>query len=92
MSSSNPASNNSKDEYLFPQSKYYGQFTPEQLAFNANLQEFSQRISIICSLETGGKLSPLDAYEQIKQAWKELKQSKKGLSIGQQPPQPEDAS
>ena len=66
-----------KRKFLFAQSRYRGEFTPEKLAFNSNLQEFAQRISIICNLETNGKIAPDDAYKQIKALWKELKQSKK---------------
>ena len=66
-----------KSKFLFAQSRYRGEFTPEKLAFNSNLQEFAQRISIICNLETNGKIAPDDAYKQIKVLWKELKQSKK---------------
>ena len=66
-----------KERFLFPQSRYRGEFTPENLAFNSNLQEFAQRISIICNLETNGKITPEDAYRQIKSLWKELKQSKR---------------
>ena len=66
-----------KEKFLFPQSRYRGEFTPENLAFNSNLQEFAQKISIICNLETNGKITPEDAYKQIKGLWKELKQSKK---------------
>ena len=69
----------SKDNFLYPRSRYYGAFTPENLAFNANLQEFSQRASYISALETGGKLSPEQAYEQLECLWKQLKQSKKML-------------
>ncbi|NEQ97003.1 MAG: hypothetical protein F6K30_09800 [Cyanothece sp. SIO2G6] len=61
-----------KDQFLYPQSRYYGTFTPQNLAFNANLQEFANRISIICGLETNGKITPKEAYEQIKQLWEEL--------------------
>lgn len=64
---------------MMPQSSYHGEFTPQNLAFNANLQEFAQRVSIICSLETGGKVSSVEAYEDIKKLWKELKASKKNL-------------
>ncbi|WP_375477636.1 hypothetical protein [uncultured Nostoc sp.] len=71
-----------KNSFLYPRSRYYGKFQPENLVFNANLQEFSQKISYITSLETGGKLSQEEAYEQIKSLWKELKHSKKQLSIG----------
>ncbi|MDZ8138796.1 MAG: hypothetical protein RM049_26415 [Nostoc sp. DedQUE04] len=78
------AQSNSQDKnsFLYPRSRYYGKFQPENLVFNANLQEFSQRISYITSLETGGKLSQEEAYQQIKSLWKELKHSKKQLSIG----------
>lgn len=69
----------SKDEFLYPQSRYRGDFTPGNLVFNANLQEFAQRISLICSLETGGKISSEEAYNQIKVLWKTLKTSKKNL-------------
>jgi len=74
-----------KSDFLYPRSRYYGQVQPENLVFNANLQEFSQKISYICNLETGGKISPEEAYSQIKSLWKSLKQSKKQLQIGEHP-------
>jgi hypothetical protein len=70
----------SKD-FLYPRGDYHGQFTPEYLAFDANLQEFAQRISYISALQTNGKLSPEEAYQQIKNLWKQLKTSKKQLRI-----------
>ena len=76
---------NNKDKFLYPRSSYRGKIKPENLVFNANLQEFSQKISYICNLETGGKLPPDVAYKQIKNLWKELKRSKKELKIGKQP-------
>lgn len=72
----------SKNSFLYPQSRYYGSFSPEFLAFNSNLQEFAQKVSYISALETGGKLSPEEAYDQIKCLWKQLKQSKKSMGIG----------
>ena len=69
------------DDFLYPRSRYHGDFTPENLVFNANLQEFAQRVSFICGLETGGKLSSEEAYHQIKALWKQLKKSKKKLGI-----------
>ena len=68
-----------KEEFLYPRSKYYGEFTPENLVFDANLQEFAQSISYVCNLENNGKISSEDAYNQIKSLWKQLKQSKKEL-------------
>jgi hypothetical protein len=76
-----------KDQFLFPRSKYFGEFTPQNLAFNANLQEFARRIEFICALETNGKLSPTEAYDQIKDLWKNLKSSKTAL-IDAPPPEP----
>jgi hypothetical protein len=73
------------DSFLYHNSRYNGQFKPENLVFNANLQEFTQKISYICSLETAGKLTPEESYRQIKSLWKDLKRSKKQLKIGQQP-------
>jgi len=71
----------SKDNFIYPRSLYYGQVTPENLVFNANLQEFSQKVGYISCLETSGKLSPEEAYKQIKKVWKQLKKSKKELGI-----------
>ena len=68
-----------KDNFLTPRSSYWGKPTLPNLTFNANLQEFAQRISYICNLETGGKISSEEAYTEIKQLWKQLKQSKKNL-------------
>jgi hypothetical protein len=79
------ANNLDKENFLYPRSSYRGAVKPENVVFNANLQEFAQQISYICNLETGGKISPEDAYKQIKALWKELKQSKKELGIGKNP-------
>lgn len=71
--------NKQLEEFLTPRSQYQGNFTPQNLAFNANLQEFAQRVSLICGLETGGKVSSAEAYNDIRKLWKELKASKKSL-------------
>lgn len=57
--------------------EHRGQWYHKHLAFNANLQEFAQRTTYISNLETNGKLSPEEAYQQIKRLWKQLKRSKK---------------
>lgn len=72
-------SDQQKENFLYPTAHYRGEFTPEHLAFNANLQEFAQRVSLLCGLETSGKIPPGDAYQQIKDLWNQLKQSKKNL-------------
>jgi hypothetical protein len=70
-----------KNQFLYPRSSYRGQVTPENLIFNANLQEFSHKVGYITGLETSGKLSPEEAYSQIQVLWKQLKHSKKNLGI-----------
>lgn len=68
--------------FINPLHRYYGEFTPENLVFDANLQEFSHRVSIISALEKGGKMSPIESFEQIESLWKQLRTSKKQLGIG----------
>ncbi|MBE9031858.1 hypothetical protein IQ266_19165 [filamentous cyanobacterium LEGE 11480] len=77
-------------DFLYPRGSYRGQFNPQHLVFNANLQEFAQRVGYISSLETNGKLSPEESYKQVKALWKQLKKSKKSLGIGQLPPLMDD--
>jgi hypothetical protein len=67
--------------FFYLQNRYQGKFTPANLAFNSNLQEFAQRVSLIVGLETGGKLSPQAAYAQIEELRKLLKRSKEQLGI-----------
>ena len=75
-------SNNQRNDFLYPRHPYHGKVKPENLVFNSNLQEFAQKISYVCNLETSGKLPPDQAYKQIRSLWKELKKSKKELGIG----------
>ena len=75
-----------KNKFLYPRSRYNGQVKTENQIFNANLQEFAQKVGMIAALETSGKLSTDEAYKQIKSLWKQLKHSKKELGIGDEPP------
>jgi hypothetical protein len=82
-----------KERFLFPRSSYWGEFTPEYLAFNANLQQFAHKVSLLSALETGGKLSPTETYQEIKALWKSLKRSKKNLldqRLSERPQLPND--
>jgi hypothetical protein len=81
-----------RDDFLHPRSKYHGEVKPEQLVFNTNLQEFAQKVSYICNLETGGKVTSEEAFIRVKDLWKQLKKSKKQLGIGQSPFQNPDES
>jgi hypothetical protein len=72
--------------FLYPRSKYRGHFSPQELVFDANLQEFAQRISYICGLESNGKMSSQTAYEEIRKLVHQLKRSKKELLDDSTPP------
>ena len=75
-------SDNGKSNFLYPKGSYHGELSPNNpnsLVFNANLQEFAQKVVYICALETNGKISTEEAYAQIKQLWRKLKASKKKL-------------
>ena len=71
--------NQNKHSFLYPTGNYHGDFSPQNLAFNANLQEFAQKVAYICGLETNGKISSEDAYERIRELWHQLKVSKQQL-------------
>jgi hypothetical protein len=71
--------------FLYPYHRYRGVVRPENLVFNANLQEFAQKVGYITNLETAGKLSPEEAYRQIALLWQQLQSSKKNLGVGESP-------
>jgi len=67
--------------FLYPHARYHGPVTPEQLVWNANLQEFAQQVNYISNLNTNGKLTADEAFERIDHLWNQLKQSKAQLQI-----------
>ena len=77
----------SKDEFLNPRASFQGKTTLGDVIFNANLQEFANRVSLICALETGGKITADEAYLEIRDLWRKLKESKQNLIDN--PPLPE---
>ena len=78
----NQKSDNGKDNFLYPKGTYHGEVSPSNpnnLVFNANLQEFAHKVAYICNLETNGKIPSNSAYDRIKELWQQLKTSKKEL-------------
>ncbi|MGK7953432.1 MAG: hypothetical protein AB4368_32765 [Xenococcaceae cyanobacterium] len=69
----------SKKPFLYPIGKYYGEFTPGKLVFNANLQLFAQEVAYLGNLATNGEMTSEDAYQEIEKSWQQLKLSKKEL-------------
>ncbi|AVH65637.1 hypothetical protein CDG77_18135 [Nostoc sp. 'Peltigera membranacea cyanobiont' 213] len=70
-----------KDNFLYHHHPYLGEFTPQKLIFNANLQEFSQSVCYISNLQNGEKLSSQECYEEIELLWQQLTQSFKALGM-----------
>ncbi len=71
--------------FIAPHSAYRGVIRPENLVFNANLQEFAQRVGFICNLETNGKLSPEEAFQELQSLWSSLEGSYDSLGVSQRP-------
>ncbi|HEY9649547.1 MAG TPA: hypothetical protein V6C95_02710 [Coleofasciculaceae cyanobacterium] len=74
-----------QNSFLHSLHRYQDVVQPENLDFHRNLQEFAQRISYICNLETNGKLSSDEAYQKIKELWEQVERSKPQLGIGNHP-------
>lgn len=73
----------SADDFLSPRASFQGEFTPENLAFDANLQEFAQRVAYVCALETAGKITPAEAHRRIRVLYEQLERTREGLRIGE---------
>jgi len=71
----------SKEQFLYPRSKYYGQIQPANLVFNANLQEFALKAGYIANLETNGKISSEEAYCHLKDLWNQFEFASQQLNI-----------
>lgn len=72
-----------KQDLLTPRVRFKGEFSPQNLAFDSNLQEFALRVAYICGLETAGKIKPDDAHSQIRHLYEELARTHEGLGIGE---------
>ena len=73
------------NDLIAPRHSYRGRVNPENLVFNANLQEFAERVSYISCFVTAGKISAEESYHQIKQLWQELDRTKQQLGVGDNP-------
>lgn len=73
----------SADDFLSPRASFQGEFTPENLAFDSNLQEFAQRVAYVCALETAGKITPAEAHRRIRVLYEQLERTREGLRIGE---------
>ncbi|WP_017301542.1 DUF7219 family protein [Nodosilinea nodulosa] len=67
---------------MFPFGPYQGRFSLENLAFNANLQEFTWQASKIADSHGQGHIASDEVLHQLELLWQQLKASKHGLGIG----------
>lgn len=74
-----------QSNFLYAKSRYYGSVQPENLVFDANLQEFAQRVNFISALASNGKIPLEQAFADIEALWKDLEHSKKQLGVGEHP-------
>jgi hypothetical protein len=71
----------SKEEFLYPTPA----INPDadvsflDIATINNLNNFSHHVSYLTNLAIGGKMTPDDAYKEIKKLYKAMKQSHKSL-------------
>ncbi|MGE5656295.1 MAG: hypothetical protein ACM37W_06725 [Actinomycetota bacterium] len=74
-----------KSHFLYPRNRYYGEVKPENLVFDANLQEFAHRVGYISALASNGKIPLEQAFNEIELLWKQLENSKEQLGVGKKP-------
>ena len=60
---------------------YHGEFSPQRLAFNANLQEFAHQVNQIVSAQGQEQITTADALQRLEQLWQALKRSRTGLGL-----------
>lgn len=58
-------------------------WSPQRLVFHQNLETFAEQVGLIVALQSNGKLSQEQAYAQISELWKQLRQSKDALLDGE---------
>lgn len=57
-------------------------WSPQRVMFHQNLETFADRVGLLVGLQSNGKLTQEEAYEQIRRMWKQLKDSKGSLLKG----------
>ncbi|OKH28685.1 DUF7219 family protein [Chroogloeocystis siderophila] len=63
-----------KFDFFYPRSRYRGEFIPEHIAFNLHLQYFAHQVSLLCGLQTNGKVAPSDAYHRLVELWQQFEE------------------
>ncbi|NJK36004.1 MAG: hypothetical protein HC919_14290 [Oscillatoriales cyanobacterium SM2_2_1] len=64
--------------------RFHGRFTPQNLVFDANLQDFAVRVGYISARENSGQLPAAEAFDQVRILWEQLSRSYELLEIERQ--------
>jgi hypothetical protein len=57
-------------------------WSPQRVMFHQNLETFADRVGLLVGLQSNGKLTQEEAYDEIRRLWKQLKESKGSLLNG----------
>ncbi|MGB5134760.1 MAG: hypothetical protein WBN89_06255 [Prochlorococcaceae cyanobacterium] len=57
-------------------------WSPQRVMFHQNLETFADRVGLLVGLQSNGKLTQEEAYDEIRRLWKQLKDSKGSLLNG----------
>ena len=68
---------------MTPESNACFAATEETGDLDRELQEFSHAVGLVCALEKGGKISSEQAYERVRNLWKQLKEEHKRVQKSQ---------
>jgi hypothetical protein len=66
-------------DFIYPHNEFHGEDRSDYVRFDQELQSFAQRTAMISSLETSGKVSPVEAYRQIEFMFYRLKRSRRQI-------------
>jgi hypothetical protein len=61
--------------------------TIEKILFDANLQEFAQRVRLITALENGGKILPHEAFIKLQAEWQKFLKSSSQIGLEESLPE-----
>jgi hypothetical protein len=66
-------------DFIFSRNEFRGEDRADYVRFDQELQAFAQRTAMIASLETSGKISPVEAYRRVEFMFYRLKRSRRQI-------------
>jgi hypothetical protein len=75
-------------KFACPIARYRGVNHPGSQEFNAHLQSFAHRVSLLAALHTGGNLPTYETYQQLLTLWEALQPYCSLIADGDRPAYP----